>query len=51
MKKSLFRLTDVFELCIAYIFSFSLNMLLDYAKTFDLDSYILKAFLKNLDYS
>lgn len=51
MKKSLFRLTDVFELCIAYIFSFSLNMLLDYAKTFDLDSYILKAFLKSfIDY-
>ena len=51
MKKSLFRLTDVFELCIAYIFCFSLNMLLDYAKTFDLDSYILKAFLKSfIDY-
>lgn len=51
MKKSLFRLTDVFELCIAYIFCFSLNVLLDYAKTLDLDSYILKAFLKNfIDY-
>ncbi len=51
MKKSLFRLTDVFELYIAYFFCFSLNVLLDYAKTLDLDSYILKAFLKNfIDY-
>jgi len=47
MKKSLFRLADVFELYIAYIFCLSLNVLLDYAKTLDLDSYILKAFLKN----
>lgn len=51
MKKSLFRLTDMLELSIAYIFCFSLNLLLDYAKTLDLDSYILKAFLKNfIDY-
>lgn len=51
MKKSLFRLTDVLELYSAYIFCFSLNVLLDYAKTLDLDSYILKAFLKNfIDY-
>ena len=47
MKKSLFRLTDMLELSIAYIFCFSLNLLLDYAKTLDLDAYILKAFLKN----
>ena len=39
------------ELSIAYIFCFSLNLLLDYAKTLDLDAYILKAFLKNfIDY-
>ena len=51
MKKSLFRLTDILELSIAYIFCFSLNLLLDYAKTLDLDAYILKAFLKNfIDY-
>lgn len=51
MKKSLFRLTDVSELCIAYIFCFSINVLLDYAKTLDLDSYILKAFLTSfIDY-
>lgn len=51
MRKSLFRIADVLELCIAYIFCFSLNVLLDYAKTLDLDSYILKAFLKNfIDY-
>ncbi len=35
------------ELSIVYIFCFSLNLLLDYAKTLDLDAYILKAFLKN----
>ena len=51
MKKSLFRLTDMLELSIVYIFCFSLNLLLDYAKTLDLDAYILKAFLKNfIDY-
>ena len=51
MKKSLFRLTDMLELSVAYIFCFSLNLLLDYAKTLDLDAYILKAFLKNfIDY-
>ena len=51
MKKSLFRLTDVLELSIAYSFCFSLNLLLDYTKTLDLDAYILKAFLKNfIDY-
>ena len=46
MKKSLFRLTDMLELSIVYIFCFSLNFLLDYAKTLDLDAYILKDFLK-----
>ena len=51
MKKSLFRLTDMLELSIVYIFCFSLNLLLDYAETLDLDAYILKAFLKNfIDY-
>jgi len=51
MKKSLFRLTDMLELSIAYSFCFSLNLLLDYTKTLDLDAYILKAFLKNfIDY-
>ena len=39
------------ELSVAYIFCFSLNLLLDYAKTLDMDAYILKAFLKNfIDY-
>jgi hypothetical protein len=51
MRKSLFRIVDVLELCTAYIFCFFLNVLLDYAKTLDLDSYILKAFVKNfIDY-
>lgn len=48
MRKSLFRIVDVLELCTAYIFCFFLNVLLDYAKTLDLDSYILKAFVKIL---
>ncbi len=51
MKRSLFRLTDVLELCIACIFCFFLNVLFDYVKTLDLDSYILKTFLKDfIDY-
>lgn len=47
MKKSLFRISDVLELCTAYMFCFFLNLLFNYVKTMDLDSYILKAFLKN----
>ncbi len=51
MKKSLFRLTDMLELSIVYILCFSLNLLLDYARSLALDAYILKAFLKNfIDY-
>lgn len=51
MRKSLFRIADILELCIGYIFCFSLNVFMDYAKTLDLDSYILKSFLKNyIDY-
>ena len=51
MKKSLFRPTDILELSIAYIFCFFLNLLFDYGKTLDLDSYLLEAFLKNyMDY-
>lgn len=39
------------ELSFAYILCFSLNLLLDYVKTLDLDSYLLKTFLKNfIDY-
>ena len=47
MKKSLFRISDVLELCTAYMFCFFLNLLFNYVKIMDLDSYILKAFLKN----
>ena len=47
MKKSLFRISDVIELCTAYMFCFFLNLLFNYVKIMDLDSYILKAFLKN----
>ncbi|MDQ0214323.1 magnesium-transporting ATPase (P-type) [Oikeobacillus pervagus] len=48
MGKSLFRLVDVLELCTAYLIYFSSNLLFDYVKTLNLDSYILKAFLKNI---
>lgn len=47
MKKSLFRLTDLLELSIAYVLCFSLNLLLDYAKALDLNASLLKAFLEN----
>jgi len=51
MGRSLFRVVDTFELCISYLFCFSLNILFDYVKTLDLDAYILKAFVKNfMDY-
>lgn len=51
MERSLFRFVDRFELCIAYLFCFSLNLIFDYIKTLSLDSYILKAFLENfMDY-
>jgi len=46
MRKSLFRFIDRFELCISYLFCFSLNLIFDYAKTLSFDSYILKAFLE-----
>lgn len=38
MKKSLFRLTDVLELGVAYAFCFSLNLMFDYVKTIELTS-------------
>lgn len=47
MRRSLFRVADVLELGIAYIFCFSLNLLFDYVKTLDLDSYMLKTFFEN----
>ncbi|GAA0783209.1 hypothetical protein [Hathewaya limosa] len=51
MGKSLFRFIDRFELCITYFFCFSLNLMFDYVKTLDLESYILKSFLENfMDY-
>ncbi len=47
MKKSLFRLTGVLELCIAYTFCFSLNLTFDYVKTLELTSGILTSFFRN----
>ena len=47
MKKSLFRLTDVLELCIAYTLCFSLNLTFDYVKTLELTSGILVSFFRN----
>ena len=46
-KKSLFRLTDVLELCIAYTFCFSLIMIFDYVKTLELTSGILISFFRS----
>jgi len=51
MRKSLFRIADVLELCTAYIFCFFLNLFFDYVKTLEVDAYILKVFLENfIDY-
>lgn len=51
MRRSIFRFADVLELCTTYIFCFFLNLLFDYVKTLELDSYILKAFFENfMDY-
>jgi len=47
MGRSLFRFVDRLELCITYLFCFSLNLIFDYVKTLSLDSYILKAFLES----
>lgn len=46
MRKSLFRIADVLELCIAYTFCFSLNFIFDCVKTLDVSSDILKNFFK-----
>lgn len=47
MKKSLFRIADVSELSIVYIFCFIINILIEYVKTLDIDSYILQVFIEN----
>ena len=47
MRKSLFRRADVLELCVAYTFSFSLNLTFDYVKTLELTSGILISFFRN----
>lgn len=47
MGRSLFRFLDKIELCILYVLCYFLNFLFNYLKTADLNSYILKAFLKN----
>lgn len=47
MKKTLFRLTDILELCIAYAFCFSLNLAFDYVKTLQITSDLLASFLRN----
>lgn len=39
-------MTDLLELSIAYVLCFSLNLLLDYAKTLDWNTSLLKAFLE-----
>ena len=46
MKKSLFRLIDRLELLICYLLCFGFNVMFDYVKTADIDSYLLQTFLK-----
>lgn len=51
MGKSLFRFADALELAVVYAFCFFLNLLFNYVKVWDFNSYILKAFFKNfMDY-
>ncbi len=47
MKKSLFRLADIFELSVAYAFCFSLCLMFDYVKTLEMTSDILTSFFRN----
>lgn len=47
MKKSLFRFADVLELCSVYIYCLFVNFLIDYVKTVDLDTEMLKEFFAN----
>lgn len=46
MKKSLFRLIDRFELFSFYVLCFGFNIMFNYAKTLNIDSYLLQTFLK-----
>ena len=48
MKKSLFRVVDVLELCAVYSICFFSNLLFNYVKTLNIDLYILEAFLKSI---
>ncbi len=48
MKKSLFRLMDMVELLCCYTFCFSANTILNYIKTLNTDSYLLKVFFKQI---
>lgn len=48
MKKSLFRLADILELSVAYVFCFSLCLMFDYVKTLEMTSDILTSFFRNL---
>lgn len=47
MKKSLFRLADILELSVAYVFCFSLCLMFDYVKTLEMTSDILTSFFRN----
>lgn len=46
MGKSLFRLVDRFELLSCYLVCFIFNMVFDLVKTLNIDSYLLRTFLK-----
>ena len=48
MKKSLFRPMDRFELFSCYLLCFGFNSLSDYAKTLNIDSFLLRNFLKQV---
>lgn len=44
-------MSDILELCIVYAFCFGLNLMIEFARTLKLNSYMLQAFFKNfMDY-
>lgn len=46
MKKTLFRTSDCIELSIVYLSCFILNIIIEYTKTLEINSYILENFIK-----
>ena len=46
MQKTLFRLSDIIELCLVYVLCFSLNLLFDYSGKVFYSSFLLMTFVR-----